>query len=78
MREEGALALGAHGSIKAKRVEAARGRASCCGRICVTLHQKQFGSARGHLLTHNGGGGERLADRNRGSKQLATQPAGPG
>lgn len=46
-----ALALGAHGSITAKRVEAGRGIASCHGRTCVTLHQKQFGSARGHALT---------------------------
>lgn len=46
-----ALALGAHGSITAKRVEAGRRIASCRGRTCVTLHQKQFGSARGHALT---------------------------
>lgn len=49
-----ALALGAPGSITAKRVEAGSGTASCCGCMCVTLHQKQFGSARGHPLTTRG------------------------
>lgn len=75
----GAPALGAHGSITAKRVEAGRGIASCCGRMCATLHQKQFGSARGHALTTQGMGEwvGCLAGRNQGAKQLATQPAGP-
>lgn len=56
-RVGGAPSLGAHGSVTAKRVEAGRGIASCCGRMCVTLHQKQFGSARGHALTTQGVGG---------------------
>lgn len=75
----GAPSLGAHGSITAKRVEAGRGIASCCGRMCVTLHQKQFGSAGGHALTTQGVGGRVgcLAGRNQGAKQLAIQPAGP-
>lgn len=78
-RVGGAPSLGAHGSITAKRVEAGRGIASCCGRMCVTLHQKQFGSAGGHALTTQGVGGRVgcLAGRNQGAKQLATQPAGP-
>lgn len=79
---QGALALGAHGSIMAKRVEAwqcnsqlpaslclgnSSSTQSCGSRMCVTLRCKHFGSPRGYPLTARGLGWM-SGGRNRGAQ----------
>lgn len=79
---EGALALGAHGSIVAKRLAAwqwtsklpaslcfgnSSSAQSCGARMCVTLRQKHLGSPRGYPLTTRGLGWV-SGGRNRGAQ----------